>query len=115
MRKTHDRLRACELALVDRQFILQCTIQETLKTERKRKETEMTTAYAAKSRPDFLLSGAEHTAGTLAEGLRASWQNYRAYRATLAELQALNDRQLADFGMRRDGVRAAARRAAYGN
>ena len=31
----------------------------------------MTTAYAAKSRPDFLLSGAEQTAGTLAEGLRA--------------------------------------------
>ena len=115
MREVHGGFSFCGIATWLSAFILQCTIQETLKTERKRKETEMTTAYAAKSRPDFLLSGAEHTAGTLAEGLRASWQNYRAYRATLAELQALNDRQLADFGMRRDGVRAAARRAAYGN
>ena len=63
----------------------------------------------------LLLSGAEHTAGTVAEGLRASWQNYRAYRATLAELQALNDRQLADSACGATGFARRPDGAAYGN
>jgi uncharacterized protein YjiS (DUF1127 family) len=56
------------------------------------------------------LAGAEQTAGTVLERLRASWRNYRAYRATIVELDALTDRQLADAGL----SRAALRQTAYG-
>ena len=40
--------------------------------------------------------------------------DYRAYRATLAELRDLDTRTLADLGLNRSGLRAAAHKAVYG-
>jgi uncharacterized protein YjiS (DUF1127 family) len=40
--------------------------------------------------------------------------DYRAYRATLAELRRLDDRALADLGLHRSGIRATAHQAVYG-
>jgi uncharacterized protein YjiS (DUF1127 family) len=40
--------------------------------------------------------------------------DYRAYRKTLAELRALDNRTLADLGLHRSGLRAEAIRAVYG-
>ena len=74
----------------------------------------MTTAIAAKSGAGFLLAGAERTAGTFAETLSRAWTDYRAYRATLAELKGLTTRQLNDAGLRRDDLRRIAFEAVYG-
>jgi len=68
----------------------------------------MTTATAGSP-----LAGAERSAGTVVERLRASWRNYRAYRATIAELDTLTDRQLADTGLSRAMLRQAAHGAVY--
>jgi uncharacterized protein YjiS (DUF1127 family) len=96
---------------------LSCSAQrlETLKTERRRKETQMTTATAAKSDAGFLGAGVEHSAGSLAERARRALNDLRAYRATLAELGRLTDRQLSDVGMARDSLPGTARRAVYGH
>ena len=59
------------------------------------------------------LAGAEQTAGTVAERLGAAWRSFRAYRATIAELDALSDRQLADVGLSRAVLRQAAHGAVY--
>lgn len=48
-------------------------------------------------------------------GLARSWANYTTYRRTLAELRNLSDRDLADLGMDRSGLRAIAHAAVYGN
>ena len=40
--------------------------------------------------------------------------DYRIYRETLAELQKLDDRALADLGLHRSGLRGEALRAVYG-
>ena len=40
--------------------------------------------------------------------------DYRAYRATLAELRRLDARALADLGLHRSGIRATAHQAVYG-
>jgi len=56
----------------------------------------------------------ERTGGFLGRISRA-WRNFRAYNATLAELRTLTDRQLADLGLGRSGIRTAAREAVYGN
>lgn len=74
----------------------------------------MTTATTAQSHAGSLLAGAEQTAGTFAERIRASWKTFRAYRATLSELGALTDRQLADTGLSREALRQTARNAAHG-
>ena len=65
--------------------ILSCGAQrlETLRTERDRKDTHMTTAIAARSASGFRVAGAERIAGTF-ETLRRAWTDHRAYRATLA-------------------------------
>jgi len=41
-------------------------------------------------------------------------QDYMSYRATIRALSELDDASLADFGLHRSGIRAAARRAVYG-
>jgi uncharacterized protein YjiS (DUF1127 family) len=56
----------------------------------------------------------ERTGGFLGRINRAL-DNFRAYRATLTELNALTDRQLADLGLLRSGLRTVAHRAVYGN
>jgi uncharacterized protein YjiS (DUF1127 family) len=74
----------------------------------------MTTAIAARSGAGFLLAGAERKTGTLAETLRRAWNDRRAYRATLAELKGLTDRQLDDAGVSRDALARIARAAVDG-
>ncbi len=73
------------------------------------------TATAANAPADFLVDGAERSRGTEPGGLRRAWADYRAYRATLAELNTLTDRQLGDLGMTRDSLKGTVRRAVYGN
>lgn len=75
----------------------------------------MTTATAAKYPAGFFVSSAERNVGTLTRSLRRRWADYRAYRATLAELGSLTDRQLGDLGLTRGEIRATARRAVYGS
>ena len=48
------------------------------------------------------------------DGLRARYAQYRVYRRTLEELEALTDRDLADLGISRHDVADVARAAAYG-
>jgi len=87
---------------------------ETLNIERRRKDTDMTTAIAAKSDAGSLVAGVEHSAGSLAERVRQALRNYWAYRATLAELRTLTDRQLSDVGMTRAALPGTARGSIYG-
>jgi uncharacterized protein YjiS (DUF1127 family) len=47
--------------------------------------------------------------------LRQAFTDHREYLATYDELNALNDRELADVGLSRLKVRDAARQALYGN
>ena len=46
-------------------------------------------------------------------GVATSVAQYRLYRTTLAELQSLGDRELADLGLNRSVLRSVAYRAAY--
>ena len=73
----------------------------------------MTASTSATSGSGYTVAG-ERTEGFLGRIARA-WGNFQAYNATLAELRALTDRQLADLGLGRSGIRAAARQAVYGN
>jgi len=73
----------------------------------------MTTAIAARSAAGSRVAGAERIAGTF-ETLRRAWDDNRAYRATLAELKRLTDRQLSDAGLRRDALKRTANEAVYG-
>lgn len=75
----------------------------------------MTTATASAAGAGVLATGAERTLGTWQDGLRAAWEKHRAYRASVAELNALTDRDLADIGIGRSDIRARAREAIYGN
>lgn len=69
----------------------------------------MMTAYIAKSQTRAVVAGSEPSTGNLATRLRKMWQDYLTYTRTVAELQALSDKQLADLGMRRSKLRAIAR------
>jgi uncharacterized protein YjiS (DUF1127 family) len=89
-------------------------ILETLKTESKGKDTDMTTVSAATTARQVLAAGAEHGTNTVSARLSQAWEKFRAYRATLADLRALTDRQLGDVGLTRGTLREAAHRAAYG-
>lgn len=42
-------------------------------------------------------------------------RRYSVYRQTVAELEALNDRDLADLGIARSSITSIATEAAYGN
>ena len=46
-------------------------------------------------------------------GMSVKAAQYRTYRRTLAELEALTDRELCDLGISRLSIRAIAYRAAY--
>lgn len=60
-------------------------------------------SHALDARPTGLLARVRHS---LAE--------YRKFRRTVAELDALNDRELADLGISRTDIRFVAREAVYG-
>jgi uncharacterized protein YjiS (DUF1127 family) len=66
------------------------------------------------SDPGILVSGAERSTGTWTARLGAAWENFRMYRATLAELRDLTDRQLSDLGMHRGELKRIAHEAVYG-
>lgn len=74
----------------------------------------MTTAIATASGAGVLATGSERALGTRHDGLRAAWNQYRAYRASIAELSALSDRHLADVGIARSAIRQHARGTVYG-
>ena len=69
---------------------------------------------AARSQAALTVEVAEQMIGITAQGIRGTWERYKAYRATCAELNALTDRQLSDLGMGRKSIRAVAHRAVYG-
>jgi uncharacterized protein YjiS (DUF1127 family) len=50
----------------------------------------------------------------LKDGVLAAWQQRRVYNRTVAELNALTDRELSDLGMVRVSIRDIAHEAAYG-
>jgi uncharacterized protein YjiS (DUF1127 family) len=50
-----------------------------------------------------------------AEALMNRFSRYMMYRRTLNELAGLNDRELADLGLTRSGLRRIAYQAAYEN
>jgi len=113
MHKAHGGVSACGIAAGRAVSILQCNT-ETLKTESKGKDTDMTTANAATTARQVLAAGTEHGNDTVSARLSQAWEKFRAYRATLADLRALTDRQLGDVGLTRATLREAAHRAVYG-
>jgi uncharacterized protein YjiS (DUF1127 family) len=70
--------------------------------------TIATPAFAA------LVPGSERTPETRTGGLRSAWHKHRAYRATLAEMADMTERQLADIGTSRATLKRFARTATYG-
>lgn len=85
---------------------------ETLKPERLRMETDKMASSILKSGSGYTVAG-ESAEGFLGK-IKQAWNDFRAYHATLSELKALSDRQLADLGLGRSGLRAIARQAVYG-
>lgn len=73
----------------------------------------MTIGAVARSNTALTVEVAEQI-GITAQGIRGTWERYKAYRATFAELNALTDRQLTDLGIGRTSIKGVARRAAYG-
>lgn len=45
--------------------------------------------------------------------LQSSYRNWRTYRNTVASLNKLNDRQLADLGIQRHNINETAKRSVY--
>ena len=74
----------------------------------------MTTANAAGTALSVLAAGAEQRNDTAAARVSRVWERFRTYRATLADLRSLTDRQLADVGLTRGKIKETARRAVYG-
>lgn len=62
---------------------------------------------------DYHASAAHAGAGILAR-VRKGLSDYRLYRATIAELSALSERELSDLGIHRSMIRSIARQAIYG-
>lgn len=50
----------------------------------------------------------------LKDGVATAWQQRRVYTRTVAELNALTDRELGDLGISRLGIAEIAHEAAYG-
>ena len=65
-------------------------------------------AYATEYRAE-----AHRSTGLFAD-LAGRWARYKVYRNTLAELEALSDRELADLALSRLVLRSVAYEAAYG-
>lgn len=65
----------------------------------------MTTAIATPGAAGVLTAGSERALGAGHGRLRAAWNRYVAYHASIAELRALSDRQLADIGIARGDIR----------
>ena len=74
----------------------------------------MTTAVADRSVASFLVPGTERAGGVLG-GLREAWDNHLAYRATLADLRDLTERQLHDVALIRADLKQVAAAAVYGS
>lgn len=68
------------------------------------------TAYAGRG----LLAGAAFAPTRWFAEFHQAWTRLRAYRDTLAELDAMSERELADIGINRHSIREIAREAVYG-
>jgi uncharacterized protein YjiS (DUF1127 family) len=75
-----------------------------------RKEESM--AYAAGNRTSTISLGAR--LGEIRAHAAEAYKNWRIYRQTLSELQALSPRELADLGLHSSQLRRIALEAAYG-
>ena len=74
----------------------------------------MTTAIATVPDTGVLATGSERALGIGQDGLRAAFDKHRAFRATVAELSALDDRQLWVVGIARPACGEHAHRGVYG-
>ena len=74
----------------------------------------MTTAIATVPDAGVLATGSERALGIGHDSLPAAFGKYRAFRASVAELSALDDRQLTDVGIARPAIGEHARKAVYG-
>ena len=74
----------------------------------------MTTTIAAPQETGLAGAGAGQADQGWTARLRRAWAEHRAYRSTLAELEALTDRELRDLGLSRWDLRSVAREAVYG-
>lgn len=74
----------------------------------------MTTANAAATARNVLAAGAEQKIVTVSARVSQAWERFQAYRATLADVRSLTDRQLDDVGLTRATLKETARRAVYG-
>jgi uncharacterized protein YjiS (DUF1127 family) len=72
------------------------------------------TTIATPAGAGVLVAGTERSLGAGIDGLRTAWADYRTFRASVADLNALTDRQLEDVGIARSAIRAHARKAIYG-
>lgn len=68
-------------------------------------------AYSQISQGSNAQSGAR--ASSFFDAIAERVRRYRTYRQTLAELEALSDRELADLGLHHSMIRACAYSAAY--
>ncbi|RVV99079.1 DUF1127 domain-containing protein [Mesobaculum littorinae] len=59
-------------------------------------------------------TGATQRASAAIRSVRQRMAQYRVYRETLSELDALSNRELADLGLGRSMIRRVALEAAYG-
>lgn len=69
--------------------------------------------FDAAQRPEALSRPAADFGGIFA-GLAARWSRWRAYHRTIAELDALDDRSLADLGFARANIPFIAHETVYG-
>ncbi|NKX43840.1 DUF1127 domain-containing protein [Roseicyclus persicicus] len=69
-------------------------------------------AYVSSNRSATLSFG--DRIAEIRKDLSDAWRAYRVYRHTLAELQALSPRELADLGLNPTTLRSVALEAAYG-
>lgn len=58
-------------------------------------------------------TSARHRTGGFIGGLNRRFSQYKTYRKTVGELEALTERELADLGVHRSQIRGIAYKAAY--
>jgi uncharacterized protein YjiS (DUF1127 family) len=84
-------------------------ILQATETNKRSEDTEM--AYTQTTRATIAPAGGR--SASLFGGIAERVRRYRVYRQTLAELEALSSRELADLGIHHSMIRSLAYQAAY--